>query len=220
VQSLSTDVAAQVEKGRHAKNQLSLWESFMELRIRMQRAVGPCNTLPTGDLYAKLVRPKDAALQEELAQCRCAQILSFSCPKLSRDLIIVCCLLAHLLFLHPPPLSLPSCAPFPSCSAVVADLAEVLLSVQQELVDQFSSFAEAATDDSGGIALTEGGEAEDADFSSTLEIGGVPNKGKRALAQASTILDEELEQRHKRCVEGEKGRRREVRRLQVWKAFL
>lgn len=87
----------------------------------------------------------------------------------------------------------------------------MLLSVQEELMDQFSSFAEAATDDNGGIALTEGGEAEDADRSSTLEIKSGASKGKRALAQASIILDEELEQRHKRCVI--ERERREVKRL-------
>lgn len=81
-------------------------------------------------------------------------------------------------------------------SDAVAELAEVLLSVQSEMLDQFSSFAEAASED---IALTE--DASPAPAGNGLDVDAEdsePRRAKRALADADTLLDAELESRHKR----------------------
>eukprot|EP00049_Salpingoeca_infusionum_P022357 m.6281 g.6281 ORF g.6281 m.6281 type:complete len:485 (+) comp5143_c0_seq1:357-1811(+) len=51
VKRLSTDHSAQVSKGKHAKNQLTLWDSLLQARVASQRLLSACNQLPETDKF-------------------------------------------------------------------------------------------------------------------------------------------------------------------------
>ncbi|KAK9768244.1 rRNA-processing protein bfr2 [Basidiobolus ranarum] len=60
-QSAKTDV----EKGQHVKNQLSIWEGLLDLRIRIQKSVNCANKLPQHDIYPEFCTPESNLAVEE-----------------------------------------------------------------------------------------------------------------------------------------------------------
>ncbi|KAI8928401.1 apoptosis-antagonizing transcription factor [Entophlyctis helioformis] len=55
IHTLSQSAKADVEKGRHVRAQLALWESLLEIRIRIQKIVDLANRLPQPDVYASVL---------------------------------------------------------------------------------------------------------------------------------------------------------------------
>lgn len=51
---LDTNVRAEVEKGNCVKNQLKLWENFLEIRIKLQKCLVTSNQMPQYDTHKKL----------------------------------------------------------------------------------------------------------------------------------------------------------------------
>lgn len=60
---LVSDTRAQLEKAQHAKNQKSLWDSALQLRIKEQRLVGLAGRLPQGPMLAEFCRRDEEAEQ-------------------------------------------------------------------------------------------------------------------------------------------------------------
>ncbi|KAL6071010.1 rRNA-processing protein bfr2 [Balamuthia mandrillaris] len=52
VAALSGDNTKEMEKATHAMNQLILWNAFLDLRIRLQKALGMASRMPQHDSYA------------------------------------------------------------------------------------------------------------------------------------------------------------------------
>eukprot|EP00730_Choanoeca_flexa_P004232 TRINITY_DN11638_c3_g1_i1.p1 TRINITY_DN11638_c3_g1~~TRINITY_DN11638_c3_g1_i1.p1 ORF type:complete len:471 (+),score=92.42 TRINITY_DN11638_c3_g1_i1:27-1439(+) len=67
LKSLSQDVSAQQRKGVHAQHQLKLWESTLETRIRLQKALAPANRLPLPETYGHLMVDFDDELEDCLS---------------------------------------------------------------------------------------------------------------------------------------------------------
>ncbi|KAJ3295226.1 hypothetical protein HK104_002887 [Borealophlyctis nickersoniae] len=51
IKSMSASAKADVEKGRHVRAQISIWDSLLDSRIRIQRAVNIANRFPQHDVY-------------------------------------------------------------------------------------------------------------------------------------------------------------------------
>jgi len=50
------DTSNLVEKGKHVKNQLKIWERLLEMRIKTQKLVQIGNSFPSGDTYSDLTK--------------------------------------------------------------------------------------------------------------------------------------------------------------------
>ncbi|XP_074610508.1 protein AATF-like isoform X1 [Acropora palmata] len=71
IKSFSTaSIAEDIEKGKAAKNQLSLWDSFLEMRIRLQKAIVVANKLPQKEEIAEFSSLGDTNLKEVYKQGR------------------------------------------------------------------------------------------------------------------------------------------------------
>ncbi|XP_015764097.1 PREDICTED: protein AATF-like, partial [Acropora digitifera] len=69
IKSFSTaSITEDIEKGKAAKNQLSLWDSFLEMRIRLQKAIVVANKLPQKDEMAEFSSLRDTNLKEVYKQ--------------------------------------------------------------------------------------------------------------------------------------------------------
>ncbi|XP_027052204.1 protein AATF-like [Pocillopora damicornis] len=66
----STSLKEDIEKGTAAKHQLSLWDSFLEMRIRLQKALLIANRLPQHDQHASLNFSGDKNLKETYKEGR------------------------------------------------------------------------------------------------------------------------------------------------------
>ncbi|CAG9862103.1 unnamed protein product [Phyllotreta striolata] len=49
-----SDVSAQVKKGRCVKNQMTIWESLLEMRIQVQKCLSAANKMPRPDIYSEI----------------------------------------------------------------------------------------------------------------------------------------------------------------------
>ncbi|XP_068758251.1 protein AATF-like isoform X2 [Montipora capricornis] len=71
IQSFSAaSLAEDIEKGKAAKNQLSLWDSFLEMRIRLQKALIVANKLPQPQQMTEFSTCGDKNLKEVYKQGR------------------------------------------------------------------------------------------------------------------------------------------------------
>lgn len=56
VKNLSEAAKADVEKGKHVVEQLSLWDGLLDMRIRIQKAVDSANILPREETFQEFVK--------------------------------------------------------------------------------------------------------------------------------------------------------------------
>ncbi|KAI8365289.1 apoptosis antagonizing transcription factor-domain-containing protein [Radiomyces spectabilis] len=73
ISQISKSAQSDVEKGKHVRQQLTLWENFLESRIRVQKMVDVANQLPQHDTWAAFVEKEDvdedlAATKEQLRE--------------------------------------------------------------------------------------------------------------------------------------------------------
>ncbi|XP_073229798.1 protein AATF-like [Porites lutea] len=61
----ATSLSEDIEKGKAARNQLSLWDSFLELRIRLQKALLVANKLPQQKQIEEFKSSGDKNLKDE-----------------------------------------------------------------------------------------------------------------------------------------------------------
>lgn len=54
-----TNVRVEIEKGNCVRNQLKLWESFLEIRIKLQKCIVISNQMPQYDIYKELISNVD-----------------------------------------------------------------------------------------------------------------------------------------------------------------
>ncbi|CAB4495722.1 uncharacterized protein OCT59_009562 [Rhizophagus irregularis] len=60
-----------VTKGQHVKTQLGLWDTFLDTRIRLQKAVSIANSFPQSDVYSEFLTPEsELAIQETRTELR------------------------------------------------------------------------------------------------------------------------------------------------------
>ncbi|KAM7438426.1 hypothetical protein ABFA07_012045 [Porites harrisoni] len=64
----ATSLSEDIEKGKAARNQLSLWDSFLELRIRLQKALLVANKLPQQKQIEEFKSSGDKNLKDEYKQ--------------------------------------------------------------------------------------------------------------------------------------------------------
>ncbi|KAG0261378.1 rRNA-processing protein bfr2 [Actinomortierella ambigua] len=65
LQRMTKSVNEDVEKGMHVKSQLSIWETLLDTRIRLQKSVALTNSFPQPDMYEELLTNDTAEPQEE-----------------------------------------------------------------------------------------------------------------------------------------------------------
>ena len=73
LQKVQASASADLEKGKHTRNQLSLYDGLLDVRIRSQRCLHLVNCLPTYDQYPYYVKhgaESAVALQEKLASTK------------------------------------------------------------------------------------------------------------------------------------------------------
>ena len=58
--------ANDLEKSQHVRNQLAMWERWLDFRIRVQKLVDNCNLLPSGDQYTKESESLDSDQLKEI----------------------------------------------------------------------------------------------------------------------------------------------------------
>ncbi|TPX67238.1 hypothetical protein SpCBS45565_g03944 [Spizellomyces sp. 'palustris'] len=58
IKSMSVSAKADVEKGQHVRSQISLWDSLLDGRIRIQRAVAVANRFPKPEVYPGFLTDK------------------------------------------------------------------------------------------------------------------------------------------------------------------
>ncbi|GBB94963.1 hypothetical protein RclHR1_24510001 [Rhizophagus clarus] len=60
-----------ITKGQHVKTQLGLWDTFLDTRIRLQKAVSVANSFPQNDVYSEFLTPEsELAIQETRTELR------------------------------------------------------------------------------------------------------------------------------------------------------
>ncbi|RIA95511.1 apoptosis-antagonizing transcription factor [Glomus cerebriforme] len=60
-----------INKGQHVKTQLGLWDTFLDTRIRLQKAVSIANSFPQNDVYPEFLTPEsELAVQETREELR------------------------------------------------------------------------------------------------------------------------------------------------------
>ncbi|CAI2180664.1 2482_t:CDS:10 [Funneliformis geosporum] len=68
---MTQNVQEDINKGRHVKTQLGLWDTFLDTRIRLQKVVSIANSLPQNDVYSEfLSQESDIAVQETREELR------------------------------------------------------------------------------------------------------------------------------------------------------
>lgn len=65
---MSLSAQADVEKGQHVREQLSLWEKFLESRIRIQKATDIANRLPQHTVWTQYTDDKHVDKDLKVAQ--------------------------------------------------------------------------------------------------------------------------------------------------------
>ncbi|KAI1309502.1 hypothetical protein EDD11_004088 [Mortierella claussenii] len=65
LKSMTKSVTDDVEKGNHVKAQMSLWETLLDTRIRLQKSVSLINTFPQPDTYDEFMTNDSAEPLEE-----------------------------------------------------------------------------------------------------------------------------------------------------------
>ncbi|CAO3664115.1 unnamed protein product [Umbelopsis vinacea] len=60
--TMSRTAQADVEKGQHVKQQLTLWDGFLDTRIRMQKAMNIANQLPQFDVWPDFLMNDEEAI--------------------------------------------------------------------------------------------------------------------------------------------------------------
>ncbi|KAF9292373.1 hypothetical protein BGZ68_007388 [Mortierella alpina] len=65
LKSMTKSVSDDVEKGIHVKAQMSLWETLLDTRIRLQKSVSLINTFPQPDTYDEFLTDESAESLEE-----------------------------------------------------------------------------------------------------------------------------------------------------------
>ncbi|KAI8357378.1 apoptosis antagonizing transcription factor-domain-containing protein [Mortierella sp. GBAus27b] len=71
LQSMSKSATDDVEKGMHVKAQMSLWETLLDTRIRLQKPVSLVNTFPQPDTYDDfMINDSAESLEESKHQLR------------------------------------------------------------------------------------------------------------------------------------------------------
>ncbi|CAO3573900.1 unnamed protein product [Mortierella alpina] len=65
LKSMTKSVSDDVEKGIHVKAQMSLWETLLDTRIRLQKSVSLINTFPQPDMYDEFLTDDSAESLEE-----------------------------------------------------------------------------------------------------------------------------------------------------------
>ncbi|KAI9207471.1 apoptosis-antagonizing transcription factor [Polychytrium aggregatum] len=66
IKTLSQTAKGDAEKGRHVRNQMNIWETLLDCRIRMQQVATIANRLPHNDVYPLFM--EHAPAKEETAQ--------------------------------------------------------------------------------------------------------------------------------------------------------
>ncbi|CAG8630688.1 12302_t:CDS:10 [Funneliformis mosseae] len=68
---MTQNVQEDINKGRHVKTQLGLWDTFLDTRIRLQKVVSIANSLPQNDVYSGfLEQESEIAVQETRKELR------------------------------------------------------------------------------------------------------------------------------------------------------
>ncbi|EGF81891.1 hypothetical protein BATDEDRAFT_86940 [Batrachochytrium dendrobatidis JAM81] len=68
MKAMTESAQADVEKGKHVRAQLGLWDSLLDIRIRIQKAVDLANQMPQASMYEQFL---ESATQEiSAAECR------------------------------------------------------------------------------------------------------------------------------------------------------
>jgi protein AATF/BFR2 len=54
VKKMNLASSTEAEKGQHVRSQMSLWDGFLDLRIRTQKILDTANSMPQGETYNKI----------------------------------------------------------------------------------------------------------------------------------------------------------------------
>ncbi|CAG8445946.1 21917_t:CDS:10 [Dentiscutata erythropus] len=71
LQKMTQSAQEDINKGHHVKNQIGLWDVFLDTRIRLQKAVAISNTFPQPDAYPQFLTSETrSAIQETRTELR------------------------------------------------------------------------------------------------------------------------------------------------------
>ncbi|CAG8677041.1 9568_t:CDS:2, partial [Cetraspora pellucida] len=71
LQKMTQSAQEDINKGHHVKNQIALWDVFLDTRIRLQRAVAISNTFPQPNVYSQFITPETRfSVQETRTELR------------------------------------------------------------------------------------------------------------------------------------------------------
>ncbi|CAG8681804.1 1399_t:CDS:2 [Cetraspora pellucida] len=71
LQKMTQSAQEDINKGHHVKNQIALWDVFLDTRIRLQRAVAISNSFPQPNVYSQFITPETRlSVQETRTELR------------------------------------------------------------------------------------------------------------------------------------------------------
>ncbi|KAG2178201.1 hypothetical protein INT43_003454 [Umbelopsis isabellina] len=75
ISSLNKTAQSDIEKGQHVKQQLTLWDGFLDTRIRMQKAMTIANQLPQFDVWPEFLMDDECISHVESAKAKLRSLI-------------------------------------------------------------------------------------------------------------------------------------------------